>query len=109
MGVTFKENCPDIRNSKFRDLINSINSYEGSSFEISIYDPWLSKSDFDYFSDTEIITNPKINYYDILIIAVGHEEFRRMGSNKLKSFVKKNSIIYDLKYVLKAEESDMRL
>ena len=109
MGVTFKENCPDIRNSKVRDLINSINSLEGSNFEIDIYDPWLSKSDFDYFSDTEIVTNPKINYYDILIIAVRHEEFKRMGSKKLKSFVKQNSIIYDLKYVLKAEESDMRL
>ena len=109
MGVTFKENCPDIRNSKVRELINSINSFEGSSFEIAIYDPWLSKSDFDYFSDTEIVTNPKINYYDVLIIAVSHREFKKMGSKKLKSFVKKNSIIYDLKYVLKVEESDMRL
>ena len=109
MGVTFKENCPDIRNSKVKDLINSINSFEGSNFEIDIYDPWLSNSDFDYFSNTEIVTNPKINYYDILIIAVKHDEFKRMGAKKLKSFVKQNSIIYDLKYVLKAEESDMRL
>ena len=109
MGVTFKENCPDIRNSKVRNLIDSINSLEESSFEISIYDPWLSKSDFDYFRDTEIIVNPKINYYDILIIAVKHKEFKNMGAEKLKSLVKKNSIIYDLKYVLKSEESDLRL
>ena len=62
------------------ELINSINSFEGSSFEIAIYDPWLSKSDFDYFSDTEIVTNPKVNYYDVLIIAVSHREFKKMGS-----------------------------
>ena len=109
MGVTFKENCPDIRNSKVRNLIDSINSFEGSSFEISIHDPWLSESDFSYFTDTKIVTHPKINHYDVLMIAVGHNEFKKMGPEKLKSFVKKNSIIYDLKYVLRAEESDMRL
>lgn len=109
MGVTFKENCPDVRNSKVKNLIDCITSIDGSDFKIELYDPWLSKSDFIHFSDHKIISKPKNNSYEILIIAVRHEEFKKMGSEKIQELVTRNSIIYDLKYVLEEGQSDIRL
>ena len=109
MGVTFKENCPDIRNSKVVDLISSIKNLKNNSFIIDVFDPWLSEEDYKNFKNTNIIKNLEEKKYDILILAVNHDYFKELGINKIKKFIKGKSIIFDLKYILKEEESDFRL
>ena len=109
MGVTFKENCPDIRNSKVVDLISSIKNLKNNSFIIDVFDPWLSEEDYKNFKNTNIIKNLVEKKYDILILAVNHDYFKELGINKIKKFIKGKSIIFDLKYILKEEESDFRL
>ena len=106
MGITFKENCPDIRNSKVVDLINDLKS---KKMKVDIYDPYanekLVKNEYNLVLKTKL--NKK--FYDGIIIAVPHDKFLKMGIENIKRLVKKNSIIYDLKSIFKKEETDLRL
>ena len=95
MGYTFKENCPDTRNTKIRDLALYLNK---TIKKIDIFDPWIRN--INHFSKTSSInfTNkPKKNFYDGIILTVGHSQFKKMGLKKIKNFGKKNLVIYDFK------------
>lgn len=104
LGLTFKENCPDLRNSKIFDLIDFLNK---GNCNIDVYDPWVEvntdKHNFNF------ISYPKDSYYDVIVLAVAHEEFKKMGIEKIKSFGKTDSIYYEIKYLFNNSEIDGRL
>ena len=106
MGATFKENCPDTRNSKVFDLIFDLVNLD---INVDVHDPWISQSDFSELNGIRLVKAPEPGSYDIIVIAVAHSKFRQMGSAKIRSFGKQKSFLFDLKYVFPAEETDHRL
>ena len=107
MGYTFKENCPDIRNTRVKDIVSELAK---NSIEIKIYDPWVS--DRDRKSDCNVnkfIDQPLEEEYDAVIIAVGHEIFAKNGFDYVKKICKQNHVIFDIKYIFPSEETDLRL
>ena len=106
MGLTFKENCPDLRNTKVIDAISELQEFK---LNVDVYDPWVDKEEAQYEYGIKPIDAPKENYYDAIILAVAHNEFKRMSKGSFDKLTKTNGIIYDLKYILPREESDLRL
>ena len=106
MGLAFKENCPDSRNNRSVDIVNFLQS---ENCEVDVYDPWVSKKEAFKESKIELISNPKVGHYHGIILAVAHQEFKKMGINKIRSFGEKNHILYDLKHIFSLEEADLRL
>jgi UDP-N-acetyl-D-galactosamine dehydrogenase len=106
MGFAFKENCPDIRNTRVVDVIAELKEH---SCIVDIYDPWVDNSDCESEYGLELIEEPATSTYDAIIIAVAHTQFKDMGGKAIRALGKPNSVIYDLKYVLQCDESDLRL
>lgn len=106
MGLTFKENCPDLRNTKVVDIIHELRDY---NVKIDVCDPWVSAKEAYIQYGLNIIEEPQCAGYDAVVIAVAHKEFRMMGAEKIRSFCLPNSIIYDLKYILPASGQMIRL
>jgi UDP-N-acetyl-D-galactosamine dehydrogenase len=106
MGLTFKENCPDIRNTRVIDLISS---FEDLSCSVDVYDPWVNKGEALIEHGVKLIEEPTKKKYDAIVLAVAHDEFKLLSVDKLKAFCKDKHVIYDVKYLLKASESDGRL
>ena len=106
MGLTFKENCPDLRNTKVLDIIKELSDY---NINYEVVDPWCSPSEATREYDLTLENKYKKDYYDAIILAVGHTQFKQMGSEKIRSLGKSNHILYDLKYVLDKKECDIRL
>jgi UDP-N-acetyl-D-galactosamine dehydrogenase len=106
MGLTFKENCPDLRNTRVVDIVNELKQY---SMVVDVYDPWVSVEEAMHEYGIMPIKEPAASAYDAVILAVAHNEFKNMGSECIRSFAKLNSVLYDLKYVFVREESDIRL
>ena len=106
MGLTFKEDCSDIRNTRVIDIVRELKKFKCN---VDIYDPLVNIKDVKKEYRIRMISSIKDNRYDSIIIAVGHKEFRNMGIKKIKSFSKKKCIIYDLKYLFKKDEVDLRL
>ena len=106
MGFSFKENCPDIRNTKVFDIYKEIIDY---SIEVAVYDPWVKKSDTLSIFGIETISSPRSAYYDAIVVAVGHEEFKNMGYSGLIGYLKPNHVVYDLKYLFDKNKSIIRL
>lgn len=106
MGLTFKENCPDTRNSKVLDIIRELRDYD---CKVDIYDPWVNKDEIDSSFGFSIVEKPKAGIYDGIIVAVAHDQFKEMGTNAIRELGKPNSVLYDLKHILPKELSDLRL
>ena len=106
MGLTFKENCPDIRNTKVVDVINELKDY---GISIDCYDPWVDKAQVENMFGFVPVSYPSPEKYDAIVLAVSHDEFKIMGVEKLKTFTKNDHVIYDLKYLLPLTDSDLRL
>ena len=106
MGFTFKENCPDLRNTRIIDIVNELDNHNAN---VDVYDPWASKNETEKEYGLKLVDTPGIGCYDVIIIAVAHNEFKEMGASIIKSFGTDKRIIYDLKYVLSLSESDLRL
>ena len=106
LGMTFKENCPDIRNSK---VINVIDKLKKLGCKVNAHDPFIY--DFKQINKKKINIIKKLtpNTYDGIIIAVNHKQFKKFGSKKIKSFGKPNHVIYDLRYAFKKEDIEFRL
>lgn len=105
MGLTFKENCPDLRNTRIVDIILELEEY---GVLVEVYDPWLDPSD-RMLASINYISEPSSNTYDGSIIAVSHDAFRDLGIEKIKSFMRPLSVIYDLKSLFPKDSSDLRL
>jgi UDP-N-acetyl-D-galactosamine dehydrogenase len=106
MGLTFKENCPDTRNTRVVDIIRELRDYKCT---VDVYDPWIQSSKNNSSSDYEIITSLERGVYDAIVLAVAHKQFAEMGIEAIRDLGKNNVIIYDLKYIFPASETQMRL
>lgn len=105
MGICFKENCPDIRNSKVVDVAKRLLS---EKINLEIHDPWADKEQVNKEYGLKIIDKMNTNY-DAIVLAVGHDQYRNMPIKDLKALCNEKSVIYDLKYLLNKEDSDLRL
>jgi UDP-N-acetyl-D-galactosamine dehydrogenase len=106
MGLTFKENCPDLRNTRVIDIVKELAEY---NIEVDVYDPWVSATEAQLEYGIVPIELPKPGQYDGVILAVGHNQFKELGAAGIRALAKPAGAIYDLKYILSAHESDIRL
>jgi UDP-N-acetyl-D-galactosamine dehydrogenase len=106
MGLTFKENCPDIRNTRVTDVVSELEDY---GINVDVYDPWVNAKDAKDEYDINIISAPESGAYDGVILAVAHAKFRDMKTSEIRDFGKPNHILYDLKYVTQKDQADIRL
>jgi len=106
MGFAFKENCPDIRNTRVIDIINELHDY---NVNVDVMDPWCNAEEAKKEYGINMINSPSIGKYDGIILAVAHREFRLMKIDVIRSFLKENGIIYDLKHIFPLDQVNMRL
>ena len=106
LGLAFKENCPDVRNTKVVDIVAELESYGA---KIDVHDPWVDAADAKGQYDIELVSTPAQGAYDVVVVAVAHDEFRALGEKGIRAFGKSKSILYDIKYVLPPEAVDGRL
>jgi UDP-N-acetyl-D-glucosamine/UDP-N-acetyl-D-galactosamine dehydrogenase len=108
MGLAFKENCPDLRNTRVIDIVNELKEY---NCEVDVFDPWADAKEAEHeYGITPIERNALASQtYDAIILAVGHSEFKEMGVAKIRALGKDSHVLYDIKYLLDSSESDLRL
>ena len=106
LGLSFKENCPDIRNTKVIDIVHELQEYH---IQADIYDPWIDAAEAEHEYGIQPITELKNGEYDAVILAVAHEQFKAMGAAQIRALGKVNHVLYDLKYIFSQAESDLRL
>ena len=106
LGLAFKENCPDVRNTKVVDVVSELQSYD---MRVDIHDPWVDAAAAKAEYGVELVSEPEQGAYDVIVIAVAHDEFRALGEAGMRAFGNENSILYDIKYVLPADQVDGRL
>jgi UDP-N-acetyl-D-galactosamine dehydrogenase len=106
LGMTFKENCPDIRNSKVIDVVRELEKYGA---EVDVYDPWADGQECRHEYGVRPIKTLSPKRYDVAVIAVAHRQFRDMGAAGVRRLCKKNHVLYDIKHVFRASEVDGRL
>ena len=106
LGLAFKENCTDIRNSRVVDTINELQDF---GISVDVFDPWVNPITAKREYDIDIISKPKCGTYKAIILAVAHNCFLDIGSSEIHSYGKKNHVFYDLKAMFPISESDMRL
>ena len=106
LGITFKENCPDLRNTRVVDIIDELNGYHTT---IDVYDPWVNAEEAKEEYGIDLVESPAAGDYDAIILAVGHNQFKTLGSKGIRAFGKENSVLFDVKYVLPKNEVDARL
>jgi UDP-N-acetyl-D-galactosamine dehydrogenase len=103
LGLTFKENCPDIRNTRVTDIIAELGSYHA---HVEVYDPWASADEVRHEYGLELIAEPVPGRYDAVIVAVGHREFKAMGPEGIRALAKPEGVVFDVKYILPPEAVD---
>lgn len=106
MGLSFKENCPDIRNTKIVDMVKALKEYE---LDLDIYDPWVNAEEVKNEYGLAPIQSPQFNQYDAIILAVAHDQFTQMSAQDFHALGKAQYVLFDLKYVLDKRESSIRL
>lgn len=106
LGLTFKENCPDIRNTKVIDIVNELSEY---GIVPDVFDPWVDAEEAQHEYGITPVQQVTKGDYDAVILAVAHQQFKAMGAAGIRAFGRENHVLYDLKYVLSAQESDIRL
>lgn len=106
MGLSFKENCPDLRNSRVVDIISELRSY---NVQVDVHDPWVSREAALEEHALTMIEHPEENVYDAIVLAVAHQQFKTMGESGIRAFGKKVHVLYDVKYTLPKYASDIRL
>jgi len=106
MGLTFKENCPDVRNTKIVDILSELEEYE---IDVDVYDPWVNHEEAKEEYGVELIEKTSAGSYDAVIFAVAHHQFKSMSNEEIKALMKPEHIIYDLKYMLDPSLADLRL
>jgi UDP-N-acetyl-D-galactosamine dehydrogenase len=106
MGLTFKENCPDLRNTK---IVNVIAELEDFGVDVDVYDPWVDPDEAKREYGLTPIAQPNAGTYSGILLAVAHDEFAAMGEGGLREYGTKDHVLFDLKYVLPIDQSDLRL
>ena len=106
LGLAFKENCPDLRNTRVVDIIHALQGYNA---RVDIHDPWVDAEEARHEYALDLIDAPEPARYDAVIVAVGHDEFHALGADGIRAFGKAGSVLYDVKYVLPRDAVDGRL
>lgn len=106
LGFTFKENCPDIRNTRVIDIVREFDSYHA---QVEIYDPWIDTKEAEHQYNIPFLSELPSTHYDAIILAVNHNQFKALGADKIHSFGKQNHVLFDVKNVLTKEQADGRL
>jgi UDP-N-acetyl-D-galactosamine dehydrogenase len=106
LGITFKENCPDTRNTKVVDVVRELADY---GMDVSIHDPWADGEEVEKEYGLRLSEKPAARSYDGVIVAVSHDEFRKLGADGIRDYVKPNGVLFDVKGMLSITDSDLRL
>ena len=106
LGLAFKENCPDLRNTRIVDFVHELKDF---GVNVDVADPWVEPEDAKREYGIDLVPGPEQNAYDAIIVAVAHDEYRKLGSSGIHAFGRDPHVIYDLKYVLPYGDSDLRL
>ena len=106
MGLAFKENCPDLRNTRVVDIITELQDY---GIHVDVHDPWVDASEAEQEYGINLIPHPEAEKYDGVILAVAHDEFAAIGGDGIRKLGRENHVLFDLKYILPANQSDLRL
>jgi UDP-N-acetyl-D-galactosamine dehydrogenase len=106
MGLTFKENCPDVRNTRVVEIVRGLEEYQAN---IDIYDPWAEPQNAKLEYGIDLLSEPEPRKYDAVIIAVAHHSFRQMELQDIRNFCKENHVIFDVKYLFPLKENLERL
>ncbi|MBX5460609.1 MAG: Vi polysaccharide biosynthesis UDP-N-acetylglucosamine C-6 dehydrogenase TviB [Steroidobacteraceae bacterium] len=106
LGATFKENCPDIRNSKVFDVVKELQKFGA---KVDVYDPWADSAECKHEYGVRLVKSLEPRRYDAIVVAVAHREFKEMGVKGVRKLGRKNHVLYDIKHVFKASEVDGRL
>ena len=106
LGLAFKENCPDVRNTKVADLVAELRSFE---MQVDVHDPWVDTGEARSEYSIDLVAEPEQGVYDVVVIAVAHEQIKALGEAGIRAFGKERALLYDVKYVLPATAVDGRL
>jgi len=106
LGMTFKEKCPDLRNTRVVDVVKELQEY---GVQVDVHDPWVNADEARYEYELEVVQTPPESKYDGIVLAVAHDDFKLMGADGLRSFGKPYHVLYDLKNILDTQQSDLRL
>jgi UDP-N-acetyl-D-galactosamine dehydrogenase len=106
LGITFKENCPDIRNSKVADVVRELQKFGA---KVDVHDPWASPAETRHEYAIDLVAKPGKGKYDAVVLAVAHDDFRKLGSRGVRGYCKAKHVVYDIKHVLPALQTDGRL
>jgi len=106
MGLTFKENCPDLRNTRVVDIIAEFQSYQA---QVDVFDPWVNGDEAKHEYGINLVTNPPVHTYDAIIMAVAHHQFMAMGIEHIRAMGKDKCVLFDVKSLLPADAVDGRL
>src|SRR5690606_23602149 len=106
MGLTFKEDCPDIRNTRIVDVVHELQDYGAN---VDVFDPWVDPQVALHEYGFAPIGQPQQGQYDAIILAVRHQAFVEMGAREIRKLGKQDHVLYDLKYLFPSDESDVRL
>jgi UDP-N-acetyl-D-galactosamine dehydrogenase len=106
MGLTFKENCPDVRNTKIVDVVHELEKFGA---KVDVFDPWADADEAEHEYGLRPVKRLKPGTYDAVVMGVAHQQFRDMGIVKIRELAKKEHVLYDIKYVFRADEVDGRL
>ena len=106
LGLAFKENCPDLRNTRVIDIVTGLQSY---GVQVDVHDPWVSADEARHEYGLDLVQTPQDGGYDGVVLAVAHEQFKAMGADVMRDFGKADHVLYDLKNIFDAQESDLRL
>ncbi|WP_145925173.1 Vi polysaccharide biosynthesis UDP-N-acetylglucosamine C-6 dehydrogenase TviB [Bordetella sp. H567] len=106
MGLAFKENCPDLRNTRVVDIVRELREY---GVDVDVHDPWVDPAEARAEYGIEPVSTPAPGHYDGIVLAVAHRQFAELGAARIRAYGKPEHVLYDLKYVLQPGESDLRL
>ena len=106
MGLTFKENCPDLRNTRVVDIVQELRDYNA---QVDVYDPWVNSEEAQHEYGIELISQLPTGHYDAIILAVGHRQFRELGAAGIRALGKPEAVLFDVKYLLPLGAADGRL
>jgi UDP-N-acetyl-D-galactosamine dehydrogenase len=106
LGLTFKENCPDIRNSKVADVVSGLEKFGA---RVEVYDPWVDAAEARREYGLTPLKALRKGRYDAAVVAVAHREFKLMGAPAIRKLCRPNHVLFDIKYVFPAKQVDARL
>jgi UDP-N-acetyl-D-galactosamine dehydrogenase len=106
LGLTFKENCPDIRNTKVVDMVRELADLGA---RVDVHDPWVDTAETRHEYGIDPVGTPEPGAYDAVVLAVAHREFKALGAAGVRGFLKEDGVLYDIKHLLPADAVDGRL